>query len=128
LVPQAQYLTPDPAAVDALVEALSTKKVGVVAHFYMDPQVIILPPLVSESRGCIPVPSGCADPHGPLCASLCTQLHGTALVHAGTPPFLSPPQVQGVLSSAAERWPHIRISDSLVMADGAVGMAEAGCT
>lgn len=61
---QAQYLTPDPAAVDALVETLSTKKVGVVAHFYMDPQV------------------------------------------------------QGVLSAAAERWPHIRISDSLVMADG----------
>lgn len=28
---------------------------------------------------------------------------------------------------AAERWPHINISDSLVMADGAVKMAEAGC-
>lgn len=36
-------------------------------------------------------------------------------------------QVQGVLMSAAERWPHIHISDSLVMADTAVGMAEAGC-
>lgn len=29
--------------------------------------------------------------------------------------------------SAAERWPHIHISDSLVMADRAVAMAEAGC-
>ncbi len=35
---------------------------------------------------------------------------------------------QGVLSSAAEVWPHIAISDSLVMADTAVRMAEAGCT
>ena len=48
------------------------------------------------------------------------------------PPSLPPSlrarlQVQGVLSSAAERWPHIKISDSLVMADGAVKMAEAGC-
>ena len=34
---------------------------------------------------------------------------------------------QGVLSSAAEQWPHIHISDSLVMADRAVAMAEAGC-
>ena len=38
------------------------------------------------------------------------------------------PQVQGVLSSAAERWPHIHISDSLVMADRAVKMVEEGCT
>ena len=52
---------------------LSEKKIGVVAHFYMDPQV------------------------------------------------------QGVLTSAAQRWPHIFISDSLVMADSAVRMAEAGC-
>ncbi len=38
------------------------------------------------------------------------------------------PQVQGVLTSAAERWPHIHISDSLVMADRAVKMVEEGCT
>eukprot|EP00873_Tetraselmis_striata_P011837 jgi/Tetstr1/432101/TSEL_021572.t1 len=63
---QAQYLSPNPEAVDRVAELLSSKKVGVVAHFYMDPQV------------------------------------------------------QGVLSSAAERWPHIHISDSLVMADTAV--------
>ena len=53
---------------------LSEKKIGIVAHFYMDPEV------------------------------------------------------QGVLSSAAARWPHIHISDSLVMADRAVKMVEQGCT
>lgn len=37
-------------------------------------------------------------------------------------------QVQGVLSAAAESWPHIHISDSLVMADAAVAMARAGCS
>ena len=36
-------------------------------------------------------------------------------------------QVQGVLTRAAKVWPHIHISDSLVMADSAVRMAEAGC-
>ena len=55
------------------MQVLSEKKIGVVAHFYMDPEV------------------------------------------------------QGVLSAAQERWPHIHISDSLVMADSAVRMAEAGC-
>jgi quinolinate synthase len=71
---QAAFLTPDPATVTQLVHLLSTKKIGVVAHFYMDPQV------------------------------------------------------QGVLSAAAKEWAHIKISDSLVMADGAVAMAEAGCS
>lgn len=42
--------------------------------------------------------------------------------------YMDNPGPQGVLSSAAERWPHIHISDSLVMADCAVKMAEAGCT
>lgn len=56
------------------MQVLSEKKIGIVAHFYMDPQV------------------------------------------------------QGVLTSAAARWPHIHISDSLVMADRAVKMAEQGCT
>jgi quinolinate synthase len=37
-------------------------------------------------------------------------------------------QVQGVLSAAAEQWPHIHISDSLVMADAAVKMAQEGCS
>lgn len=71
---QDAFLRPDPCTVEALATVVESKKIGVVAHFYMDPQV------------------------------------------------------QGVLSSAAERWPHVKISDSLVMADGAVKMAEAGCT
>jgi quinolinate synthase len=33
-----------------------------------------------------------------------------------------------VLAAAGESWPHIHISDSLVMADAAVKMAQAGCT
>lgn len=70
---QAEYLQPDQQQVEALVSVLSDKKIGIVAHFYMDPQV------------------------------------------------------QGVLSSAAASWPHIQISDSLVMADKAVAMARAGC-
>lgn len=70
---QARYLRPDGAVVDALARVLSEKRIGVVAHFYMDPEV------------------------------------------------------QGALSAAAERWPHVHISDSLVMADAAVKMAEAGC-
>ncbi|PNH02636.1 hypothetical protein TSOC_011379, partial [Tetrabaena socialis] len=70
---QAAYLRPDQHTVTRLAEVLRRKQIGVVAHFYMDPEV------------------------------------------------------QGVLSSAAELWPHIAISDSLVMADTAVRMAEAGC-
>lgn len=58
----------------ASLQVLTAKRIGVVAHFYMDPQV------------------------------------------------------QGVLTAAGEHWPHIHISDSLVMADAAVRMAEAGCT
>jgi quinolinate synthase len=53
---QAQYLQPDGATVARIASVLQEKKIGVVAHFYMDPQV------------------------------------------------------QGVLSSAAESWPHIHIS------------------
>lgn len=55
------------------MQVLAEKRVGVVAHFYMDPEV------------------------------------------------------QGVLAAAAAHWPHINVSDSLVMADAAVRMAEAGC-
>ena len=55
------------------LQELSEKRIGVVAHFYMDPEV------------------------------------------------------QGVLAAAQGRWPHIHISDSLVMADSAVKMAEGGC-
>ncbi|KAL3679389.1 hypothetical protein R1sor_022345 [Riccia sorocarpa] len=70
---QAKFLTPDPAKVRALVNLLKEKSMGVVAHFYMDPEV------------------------------------------------------QGVLVAARKEWPHIFISDSLVMAEYAVKMAEEGC-
>lgn len=68
---QAEYLRPDPAIVRDLDALLEQKRIGVVAHFYMDPQL------------------------------------------------------QGVLASC--KWPHIGISDSLVMADRAIAYAEAGC-
>jgi len=67
---QAEFLRPDPGGVAELTTLLKTHNVGVVAHFYMDPEL------------------------------------------------------QGVLS--ASPWPHIQISDSLLMADAAVKMAEAG--
>ncbi|MCO4764027.1 MAG: quinolinate synthase NadA [Myxococcales bacterium] len=67
---QAAWLRPDPALVARLDAALAAANVGVVAHFYMDPEL------------------------------------------------------QGVLTACT--WPHIHISDSLVMADRAVAMAEAG--
>ncbi|GLT29097.1 hypothetical protein SLA2020_039830 [Shorea laevis] len=70
---QAKYLFPDESRVNELVYVLKEKKIGVVAHFYMDPEV------------------------------------------------------QGVLTAAQKHWPHIHISDSLVMADTAVKMAKAGC-
>ncbi|XAR50251.1 Quinolinate synthase [Bertholletia excelsa] len=70
---QARFLLPDKQKVQELVNVLSEKKIGVVAHFYMDPEV------------------------------------------------------QGVLTAAQKLWPHIHISDSLVMADSAVKMAKAGC-
>lgn len=70
---QAQYLAPDQGQVSELASLLSQRQIGVVAHFYMDPQV------------------------------------------------------QGVLMSARDAWPHIAISDSLVMADTAVKMAASGC-
>ncbi|XP_047316850.1 quinolinate synthase, chloroplastic-like [Impatiens glandulifera] len=70
---QARFLFPDESKVGELVNVLREKKIGVVAHFYMDPEV------------------------------------------------------QGVLTAAKQQWPHINISDSLVMADAAVNMAKAGC-
>ncbi|XP_028548746.1 quinolinate synthase, chloroplastic [Dendrobium catenatum] len=70
---QAKFLSPDELKIKELVNILTEKKIGVVAHFYMDPEV------------------------------------------------------QGILTAAQKQWPHINISDSLVMADIAVKMAEAGC-
>uniref|UniRef100_A0A7N0VFG7 Quinolinate synthase, chloroplastic n=1 Tax=Kalanchoe fedtschenkoi TaxID=63787 RepID=A0A7N0VFG7_KALFE len=70
---QARFLYPDEKRIEELVSVLKEKEIGVVAHFYMDPEV------------------------------------------------------QGVLTAAQKHWPHIFISDSLVMADAAVKMAQAGC-
>jgi len=67
---QAEFLNPDQDMVVELGELLSAKNAGVVAHFYMDPEL------------------------------------------------------QGVLSACDS--PHVRISDSLMMADSAIEMAEAG--
>jgi len=68
---QAAFLEPDPRTVAELDAILAEKSIGVVAHFYMDPEL------------------------------------------------------QGVLDSCT--WPHIHVSDSLVMADKGVAMAQAGC-
>ncbi|RLB60971.1 MAG: hypothetical protein DRI90_12450, partial [Deltaproteobacteria bacterium] len=63
---QADFLSPDPATVAALGQLLEKHRVGVVAHFYMDPEL------------------------------------------------------QGVLTACD--WPHIHISDSLMMADAGIRM------
>lgn len=68
---QAAYLEPDPETVKALDALLHEKKVGIVAHYYMDPEL------------------------------------------------------QGVL--AACTWPHIGVSDSLLMADRGIQMVRDGC-
>lgn len=36
---QAKFLRPNDAMVDQLATLLATKKIGIVAHFYMDPEV-----------------------------------------------------------------------------------------
>ena len=69
---QARFLSPSDADAKRLADRLAKLKVGVVAHFYMDPQV------------------------------------------------------QGLLIRASRFYPHIFISDSLVMAGRAVEMARAG--
>ncbi|XP_048443899.1 quinolinate synthase, chloroplastic-like [Pyrus x bretschneideri] len=70
---QARCLFPDESKVEELVNVLKEKKIGVVAHFCMDPEF------------------------------------------------------QGILTAAQKHWPHIHISDSLVMADSAMTLAKAGC-
>jgi quinolinate synthase len=67
---QAEFLDPDPDVVARLGALLRSRNAGVVAHFYMDPEL------------------------------------------------------QGVLYACD--WPHVFVSDSLVMADRAVAMAQAG--
>ena len=79
---QARYLEPDLQGVERLARVLRDGRVGVVAHFYMDPEV----QGALASVAAVPAAAG------------------------GEP-----------------LWPHVHISDSLVMADAAVRMARAGC-
>ena len=67
---QAEFLSPDPASVAALDEQLAAKKIGVVAHFYMDP----------ELQGAL---SACAWPHVGISDSLKMADAATAMVEAG---------------------------------------------
>lgn len=67
---QADYLRPDESAVARVAELLRRGNVGIVSHYYMDPEL------------------------------------------------------QGVLTASA--WPHVHISDSLMMADAAIDMAHKG--
>ena len=64
------YLSPDAHDVSEVEEALKRANLGVVAHYYMDPEI------------------------------------------------------QGIITSA--KWPHVTISDSLVMGDAAVKMVKEG--
>ena len=151
---QNKFLRPDPAVVDALVAQLQAKKVGVVAHFYMDPEV---QGVLSSAGGhlllwdgctCLPACLGLQVMHrhwttlplglagGALLQPLPLRQHLddiTARSSCLRSRALAPHQHQfaecqiAARACAAERWPHINISDSLVMADGAVKMAEGGC-
>ncbi len=67
---QAEFLSPDPAAVRALEEQLAAEKIGVVAHFYMDP----------ELQGAL---SACGWPHIGISDSLKMADAATAMVEAG---------------------------------------------
>lgn len=92
---QARYLNPDRKRVEELARVLREGNVGVVAHFYMDPEV-----------------------QGAL-MSVCAPGGGGA---DGSSDNATP-------SSSPPLWPHVHISDSLVMADAAVRMArEGGCS
>ena len=68
---QAAFLQPDFSLVRELDQLITAKKIGIVAHFYMDPEL------------------------------------------------------QGVLAGCS--WPHIGVSDSLLMADRGIEMVQAGC-
>lgn len=67
---QAEYLSPDPAVVRELDALLSAKRIGVVAHFYMDP----------ELQGVL---AACAWPHVHISDSLAMADAATRMVEAG---------------------------------------------
>lgn len=92
---QARFIKPDRRVVRELSKVLREKRVGVVAHFYMDPEV-----------------QGCLAAVAELSRTKKKEEEGS----------------DGNDDAAANQgWPHIKISDSLAMADAAVGMAEASC-
>lgn len=67
---QAAFLKPDPKVVSELNDLLQEKKIGVVAHFYMDPQL----------QGVL---AGCEWPHIGVSDSLKMADRGIAMVEAG---------------------------------------------
>ncbi|HJL16295.1 MAG TPA: quinolinate synthase NadA [Sandaracinaceae bacterium LLY-WYZ-13_1] len=67
---QAEYLSPDPEVVRELDQLLEAKKVGVVAHFYMDP----------ELQGVL---AACEWPHVHISDSLAMADAATKMVEAG---------------------------------------------
>jgi hypothetical protein len=50
---QAKFLRPDEAMVERLASVLAEKKIGIVAHFYMDPEVQVCNPIEMGTRGCV---------------------------------------------------------------------------
>lgn len=59
---QSEFLEPDREAAKALAEQLRTKKVGVVAHFYMDPEVRMCddPFICVSTAACSAEPENCS--------------------------------------------------------------------
>ena len=101
--PQNKFLQPDAAVVDALVAQLQAKRIGVVAHFYMDPEV----QGVLSSAGGRASSSDSKAVAWQRCRVCCARQVG---LH-GSPRFLPcwwwfvSQGLQGVLSSAGARWP-----------------------
>ena len=72
---QADYLQPDAEQVDGLVEVLSVKKIGLVAHFYMDPQVHCFPTCPMRDAS-----SGERGIQGQACCCCCTLVTRSAWI------------------------------------------------
>lgn len=113
---QNKFLQPDPAVVDALVQQLQAKKVGVVAHFYMDPEVQGVLSSAGEAAQRSGPPAPCRQPARRQPASIgrtrlraaCT-LPLSPLVHARPPPThphtrFTPQPSAGLTSTSATPW------------------------
>ena len=135
-------LAASPLQASDVPQALRAKQIGVVAHLYLDPEVV-LGPQGTGGAGAVHDTNKTTS----FVLGACTTQDGDQIPGFKPPPhqhrtvpqalrtkkigvvahFYMDPEVQGVLTAAREQWPHIHISDSLVMADSAVRMAEAGC-